>query len=44
MTYLFDDVTERMQLASKFEALTRVQSETLDTLKEGSRCSARTAS
>ncbi|HEV3246378.1 MAG TPA: ATP-binding protein [Beijerinckiaceae bacterium] len=35
VTYLFDDVTERMQLASKFEALTRVQSETLDTLKEG---------
>ncbi|MFI4994452.1 MAG: PAS-domain containing protein [Hyphomicrobiales bacterium] len=35
VTYLFDDVTERMQLASQFEALTRVQSETLDTLKEG---------
>ena len=35
VTYLFDDVTERMLLASKFEALTRVQSETLDTLKEG---------
>jgi signal transduction histidine kinase len=35
VTYLFDDVTERMQLASRFEALTRVQSETLDTLKEG---------
>jgi signal transduction histidine kinase len=35
VTHLFDDVTERMQLASQFEALTRVQSETLDTLKEG---------
>jgi signal transduction histidine kinase len=35
VTYLFDDVTERMRLASQFEALTRVQSETLDTLKEG---------
>ena len=35
ITYLFDDVTERMRLASQFEALTRVQSETLDTLKEG---------
>jgi signal transduction histidine kinase len=35
VTHLFDDVTERMQLASRFEALTRVQSETLDTLKEG---------
>jgi signal transduction histidine kinase len=35
VTHLFDDVTERMRLASQFEALTRVQSETLDTLKEG---------
>ncbi|SEC67037.1 Signal transduction histidine kinase [Rhizobiales bacterium GAS188] len=34
VTYMFDDVTERMRLAAQFEALTRVQSETLDTLKE----------
>jgi signal transduction histidine kinase len=35
VTYLFDDVTERVQLASRFEAQTRVQGETLDTLREG---------
>ncbi len=35
VTYLFDDVTERFHLESQFNALTRVQSETLDTLKEG---------
>jgi signal transduction histidine kinase len=35
VTYLFDDVTERFHLESKFNALTRVQGETLDTLKEG---------
>lgn len=35
VTYLFDDVTERFHLESKFNALTYVQSETLDTLKEG---------
>ncbi|MEJ0051386.1 MAG: PAS-domain containing protein [Methylovirgula sp.] len=35
ITYLFDDVTERFHLESRFNALTRVQSETLDTLKEG---------
>ncbi|MHB8883759.1 MAG: sensor histidine kinase [Methylovirgula sp.] len=35
VTYLFDDVTERFHLQSQFNALTRVQSETLDTLKEG---------
>ena len=35
VTYLFDDVTERFHLESKFNALTHVQSETLDTLKEG---------
>ena len=35
VTYLFDDVTERFQLASQFNALIRVQGETLDTLKEG---------
>jgi signal transduction histidine kinase len=35
VTYLFDDVTERFHLESRFNALTRVQSETLDTLKEG---------
>ncbi|WP_374545753.1 ATP-binding protein [Rhodoblastus sp.] len=35
VTYLFDDVTERFALESQFNALARVQSETLDTLQEG---------
>jgi signal transduction histidine kinase len=35
VTYLFDDVSERFHLESQVTALTRVQSETLDTLKEG---------
>jgi signal transduction histidine kinase len=35
VTYLFDDVTERFHLESKFNAATRVQGETLDTLNEG---------
>ncbi|WP_084572610.1 sensor histidine kinase [Methylocapsa aurea] len=35
VTYLFDDVTERFHLESQFNALIRVQGETLDTLKEG---------
>ncbi|WP_406855893.1 PAS-domain containing protein [Alsobacter sp. KACC 23698] len=35
VTYLFDDVTERFQLKTQFNALLRVQGETLDTLKEG---------
>ena len=35
VTYLFDDVSEQVQLESQVTALTRVQSETLDTLKEG---------
>ena len=35
VTYLFDDVTERFHLESRFNAAIRVQSETLDTLKEG---------
>ena len=35
VTYLFDDVSERFLLESQVNALTRVQSETLDTLKEG---------
>ncbi len=35
VTYLFDDVTQRFALESQFNALTRVQGETLDTLKEG---------
>ncbi len=35
VTYLFDDVTEHFHLESKFNAQTRVQGETLDTLKEG---------
>ena len=35
VTYLFDDVTERFHLESRYNASVRVQSETLDTLKEG---------
>ena len=35
VTYLFDDVTAHFHLESQFNAQTRVQSETLDTLKEG---------
>ena len=35
LTYLFDDVTERFHLESRYNALIRVQGETLDTLKEG---------
>lgn len=35
ITYLFDDVTERFHLQTQFNALMRVQGETLDTLKEG---------
>ena len=35
VTYLFDDVTALFHLESQFNAQTRVQRETLDTLKEG---------
>jgi PAS domain-containing protein len=35
VTYLFDDVSERFELASQVKSLTQVQGETLDTLKEG---------
>jgi signal transduction histidine kinase len=35
LTYLFDDVTERFHLESQYNALIKVQGETLDTLKEG---------
>ncbi len=35
LTYLFDDVSERMHLEQLYNSLIRVQSETLDTLKEG---------
>ena len=35
VTYLFDDVSERSRLKSQFAAITRVQSETLDNLREG---------
>jgi len=35
VTYLFDDVTERFHLESRYNALMRVQSETLDSLREG---------
>lgn len=34
VTYLFDDVTERLALESRFNALLKVQSETIDHLKE----------
>jgi signal transduction histidine kinase len=35
VTYLFDDVTERLELERRFEELIRVQRETLDNLAEG---------
>ena len=35
VTYLYDDVTQAYNLQWKFNALNRVQSETLDTLQEG---------
>jgi signal transduction histidine kinase len=35
VTYLFSDETERVALASSYNALIRVQRETLDSLKEG---------
>ncbi len=35
VTYLFDDITERYHLEAQYNALIRVQGETLDTLKEG---------
>ena len=35
VTYLFDDVTAQFHLESSFNSLTQVQSETLNTLKEG---------
>lgn len=35
VTYLFDDVSERVKFESQFNALVRVQSETLDALREG---------
>ncbi|QIB36171.1 two-component sensor histidine kinase [Ancylobacter pratisalsi] len=35
ITYLFDEVTERLALESRFNSLTRIQSETLDALAEG---------
>jgi signal transduction histidine kinase len=34
VTYLFDDVTERLNLQRRFDALNRVQGETLDNLTE----------
>ena len=34
VTYLFDDVSERLALESRFKSLIEVQSETLDSLKE----------
>jgi signal transduction histidine kinase len=35
VTYLFDDVSERIDLESRYNSLTRVQRETLDNLREG---------
>lgn len=35
LTYLFDDVSDRIHLESRYNSLARVQSETLDTLLEG---------
>lgn len=35
LTYLFDDVSEHIRLESRYNALIRVQGETLDTLAEG---------
>ena len=35
VTYLFDDVTESLDLARRFDRLIRVQRETLDSLAEG---------
>ncbi len=35
VTYLFDDVTERLSLESRFKSLIEVQGETIDSLKEG---------
>jgi signal transduction histidine kinase len=35
VTYLFDDVTEGLELARRFDGLIRVQRETLDSLAEG---------
>lgn len=35
VTYLFDDVTESLELARRFDRLIRVQRETLDSLAEG---------
>ena len=35
INYLYDDMTERMTLEAKFKALSSVQNETLDSLKEG---------
>src|SRR6476619_3349017 len=35
VTYLFDDVTESLELARRFDGMIRVQRETLDSLAEG---------
>src|SRR5262249_49103156 len=35
VTYLYENVTERIGLESRYNALTQVQRETLDTLREG---------
>ena len=43
VTYLFDDVTERLDLERRYDALIRVQGETLDNLPKPSPCSQATA-
>ncbi|MFM9972952.1 MAG: ATP-binding protein [Beijerinckiaceae bacterium] len=35
LNYVYDDMTERVTMEAQFKALSRVQSETLDSLKEG---------
>ncbi len=35
VTYLYENVTERIALESRYNALIQVQRETLDTLREG---------
>ena len=42
VTYLLDDVTERLELVRRYEALIRVQGETSTTSTRASRCSAAT--
>ena len=43
ITYLYDDVTERLDMVRRYDALIKVQSETWTISPKQSRCSARTA-